>query len=48
MFLDKMLGIKTVYMDVEPMAELIDRCFIQGAEKEQLDQVRATIKGKFF
>lgn len=48
MLAEKLMGIKTVYMDVEQLAEAIDRYFIQGADRQKLEEIRATIKGSFF
>ncbi len=48
MSLDKSSGIKTVYMDVVQLANLIEKCFIQGADEKQLAQVKETIKGQTF
>lgn len=48
MLAEKLMGIKTVYMDVEQLAEAIDQYFIQGADRQKLEEIRATIKGSFF
>lgn len=48
MLVEKLMGVKTVYVDVEQLAEVIDRYFIQGANEQQLQEVRKIVKGNFF